>query len=254
MAKIGLVLSGGGVRGFAHLGLLRALDEAGIRPYAISGVSSGAIVGALYAAGHRPADILQFMKGHSYFGWSNFLFKKDGFFSMQPLLDTLEKYIPDDSFESLSTRFYVTATNFTRNDSLTFSTGRLHQAILASSSVPVIFEPVMSGDSLLMDGGLLNNFPIEPLEKECDVLIGSHVNLLQTGPPEAVRVGKANILERCFHLAIAGSVYEKALRCHLFIEPPLQGFKMFDAHKAEEIFAIGYHTARERIDNNHLFD
>jgi NTE family protein len=105
-----------------------------------------------------------------------------------------------------------------------------------------------------MDGGILDNFPVEPLEKECDVLIGSHANLLPTDPPGAAHIGKANILERCFHLAIAGSVYEKTQRCHLFIEPPLQRFNMFDAHEAEQIFAIGYQTARERIDNNHLFD
>lgn len=254
MAKIGFVLSGGGVRGFAHLGLLQALDEFGIRPEAISGVSSGAIVGALYAAGHRPADILQFMKGHSYFGWDHFLLKGDGFFSMRSLLDTLEKYIPANSFENLQTRLYVTATNFTRNESVVFSSGPLHKAIIASASVPVIFEPVLWEGSLLMDGGLLNNFPVEPLEKECDLLIGSHVNLLPIDPPGADHIGKANILERCFHLAIAGSVYQKAGRCHLFIEPMLQGFNMFDTHKAEEIFAIGYQTARERIDNNQLFD
>jgi len=79
MKKIGLVLSGGGVRGFAHLGLLQVLDELGIAPYAISGVSAGAIVGALYAEGHQPKNILEFMKENSYFGRSNFLFKKDGY-------------------------------------------------------------------------------------------------------------------------------------------------------------------------------
>lgn len=253
MTKIGLILSGGGVRGFAHLGLLQALDESGIRPGAISGVSSGAIVGALYAAGHRPADILAFMKGHSYFGWSHFSLKGDGFFSMRPLLDTLEKYIPGDSFERLQTRLYVTATNFSRNEAVVFSSGPLYQAVIASASVPVIFEPVMWEGSLLMDGGLLNNFPLEPLEKECDLLIGSHVNLLPTDSRGAGHIGKANILERCFHLAIAGSVYRKATRCHLFIEPLLQGYNMFDINQAEEIYAIGYETARRRIDDNHLF-
>jgi NTE family protein len=104
MKKIGVVLSGGGVRGFAHLGVLKALDELGIRPYAISGVSSGAIVVALYAAGNSPEKILEFMKGNSYFGWSNFFLRKAGFFSMAPLLNILQKYIADDSFEQLATK------------------------------------------------------------------------------------------------------------------------------------------------------
>lgn len=241
--KIGIVLSGGGVRGFAHLGLLQALDELGLHPYAISGVSAGAIVGALYAAGYKPGKILDLMKENSYFRWSNFLFNRDGFFSMQPLLEALQKLIPDDSFESLATRLYVTATDFSGNMALTFSTGRLWQPVIASCSVPVIFEPVQLEGSLLVDGGLLNNFPVEPLEGLCDTLIGSYVNNIQGRRGVVARVGKANMLERCFHMAIANTVYGKAGRCSLFIEPPLQEFGMFDRNKAELIYEIGYKAA-----------
>ena len=78
MNKIGLVLSGGGVRGFAHLGFLKVLDELRIRPAVISGVSSGAIFGALYSYGYSPDQILSLAKKNSYFGVSNFLWRKEG--------------------------------------------------------------------------------------------------------------------------------------------------------------------------------
>lgn len=243
MPKIGLVLSGGGVRSFAHLGLLQVLDELGIHLYAISGVSSGAIVGALYAAGQKPEEILSLMKGNMYFSWSNFRLNKDGFFSMQPLLDSLKKIIPEDSFESLPIRLFVTVTDFTKNKPFTFSEGRLFETILASSSVPVIFEPVKMGDSLLVDGGLLNNFPVEPLENICDKLIGSHVNNIQNQKEPFKHIGKALILERCFHMAIANTIYKKTESCRVFIEPLLDQFGMFERNKADMIYEIGYKTA-----------
>ncbi len=243
MAKIGLVLSGGGVRGFAHLGLLQALDEWGIKPYAISGVSAGAIIGALYAAGHKPEKILAFLKANSYFRWSNFLWNKDGFFSMSPLLELLQEQIPRDSFKNLSTRLFITATDYTRNKSVTFEKGSLSRAVIASSSVPVIFEPVEIGNGLFVDGGLLNNFPIEPLESICDKLIGCHTNNIQTWTEPVNRIGKAHIIDRCFHMAIANTVYGKAKHCDLFIEPLLHPFSLFDVKNADKIYEIGYKSA-----------
>lgn len=242
MIKTGIVLSGGGVRGFAHLGLLQVLDEMGHRPYAISGVSAGAIAGSLYLAGHSPHLILEVLKKHAYFGWSNLLWKKDGFFSMQPLLRTLMQYIPHNRFEELSARFFVTATDFTEAKPVTFSSGPLHEIIIASASVPIVFAPVKIGNSLLVDGGVLNNFPAEPLIGVCDQIIGSHVNKLPAH--QAVNpIGKMNILEKCFHMAIADRITARLSQCDLYIEPALHRYNMFDVKKADEIFEIGYSTA-----------
>ena len=245
MSKIGLVLSGGGARAFAHLGLLQALGEWDIRPDAISGVSSGTIAGALYAAGHAPESILSFMKGSGYFRLSNFSWRGDGFFSMRPLFDLLAEKIPVDGFESLSIPLFVTATDVVRNETVIFSKGPLFEAVVASCSVPVIFDTVRWGERLLVDGGLLNNFPSEPIEKCCDRLIGSHVNKLVAGEWPGAHVGKAAMVERCFHLAIAHTVYEKSGRCAVFAEPLLAGFSMFDVHHADLIYEIGYKTALE---------
>ncbi|MDF2190571.1 patatin-like phospholipase family protein [Paraflavitalea sp. CAU 1676] len=243
MNKTGIVLSGGGVRGFAHLGLLKLLDEIGLKPYAISGTSAGAIAGAMYLAGHSPEAILGILKQNAYFGWSNLLWHKDGFFSMQPLLRSLQKHIPQNSFESLAARFFVTATDFTHGKQAVFSSGPLYEPVIAAASVPVVFAPVKIGDSLLVDGGLLNNFPIDPLLPICDQIIGSHVNKLPSGHNVMNPVGKMNILEKCFHMAIAGSVEAKFEHCAVLIEPDLSRFSMFDVKKAEEVFEAGYVAA-----------
>ena len=243
MVKTGIVLSGGGVRGFAHLGLLQVLEELQIKPFAISGVSAGAIVGALYAAGHSPATIRDILKKNSYFGWSSFLLNKDGLFSMKTLRKVLQTYIPEDSFESLTTKLYITATDFANNEAITFSKGKLIETIIASASVPVIFEPVKIDDYLLVDGGLLNNFPIEPLEKKCDQLIGCYVNNIPKGLGNGKRIGKMNMIEKCFHMAIAPVVYSKVEKFDLFIEPDLHEFGMFDVNKADMIYEAGYRAA-----------
>lgn len=248
MKKIGLVLSGGGVRGFAHLGLLKYLDELGIKIDAVSGVSAGAIVGALYASGMPPDDILAVMKKNKYFSFSDFSVRKEGLFSMQPLLKALQKLIPEDSFEKLSLKLFITATDFTSNTSVVFSKGKLFNAVIASASVPVLFEPVKMDSKLFVDGGLLNNFPVEPLLKDCDFIIGSHVNKIEETVASAARLSKIRILETCFHMAIAETVYPKAGKCNIFIEPPLHQFSMFDTASADKIFKTGYENAIEYKD------
>jgi NTE family protein len=240
MLHTGVVLSGGGVRGFAHLGLLQALEELNIKPDAISGVSAGAIVGALYAAGHSPQTIRDILKKNSYFGWSSFLLNKDGLFSMKALRKVLQTYIPDNSFESLHKKLFITATDFANNEAITFSKGSLIDTVIASSSVPAIFEPVKIGDHLLVDGGLLNNFPVEPLENKCNLLIGCNVNFIPKGLGNGKRIGKMNLIEKCFHMAIASVVYSKVEKLDLFIEPDLHEFGMFDVTKADLIYETGY--------------
>lgn len=238
-----MVLSGGGVRGFAHLGLLKYLDELGIKVHAISGVSAGAIAGSLYAAGYKPDAIFEIMKKSKYFSYTGFSLTKEGLFPMEPMKKTLHKLIPDDSFEKLKTKFFVTATDFTNDTAVTFSKGKLIETVIASASVPVIFEPVRINGSIYFDGGLLNNLPVEPLKKICDNTIGCHVNKIDTNPARTSKLSKSSILEKCFHMAIEETVNRKRKKCDIFIEPQLSDFNMFDTAPADKIFKIGYEEA-----------
>lgn len=246
MIRTGLVLSGGGARGFAHLGVLQMLDECGVHLRAISGVSAGAIAGALYAAGHSPQAILTMWKKSSYFGWSNFSLRKSGFFSMQTIAQLLQKYLPEDSFEKLRIPLYVTATDYTHHRSAVLHSGSLSAAILASAAVPVVFEPVNIDGTLYVDGGLLNNFPTEPLLADCEIILGCHVNQLADETTALLQPGKLNVLEKCFHMAIAGSLQSKLSACHWLVEPKLGDCGMFDFSRADQIFERGYRSAMQQ--------
>lgn len=219
------------------------MDELGIRIDTVSGVSAGAIVGALYASGMSPDDILSAMQKNKYFNFSDFTIRKEGLFSMQPLLKALQKLIPEDSFEKLSLKLFITATDFTNNMSVIFSEGKLFNAVIASASVPVLFEPIKMDNKLFVDGGLLNNFPVEPLIGDCDFIIGSHVNKITDAVNSVARLSKMRILETCFHMAIAETVYPKVGKCNVFIEPSLHQFSMFDSTAADRIFKTGYENA-----------
>jgi len=251
MKKIGYVLSGGGARGLAHLGVIKLLEEIGIKPHAIAGTSAGAIAGALYASGKSPEEILELFKKNSLFGWSNIAWQKDGFFSMEVLRKLLKEALPQNDFDALKIKLFVAATDLIEGKLVTFSTGNLAEAVVASASVPVIFEPVKYGNLLLVDGGILNNFPVEPLTNICDVIIGSYVNKIEKGIGNESFFKTKNILDRCFHLAIANTAYSKVNACDVFIEVPLHGFDMYDVKQADKIFNIGYTTALQHKERLH---
>ena len=245
MNKIGLVLSGGGIRGIAHLGLLKAMDEIGVKPSAISGVSAGAIVGAMYASGISPDEILQIGKRQINFGFSNLLWRRGGLFSREFIHKLLVEYLPHNSFESLKIPLIVNATDFTKVESVYFSKGELIPCIEASASVPILFSPANYEERMLVDGGLLNNFPVEPLIGVCDKLIGSHVNKLKQFDNPHTHFSRFATIERCYHISISTSVYSKAHYCDLFIEPDLNSYGMLDTKKADIIFKKGYEATME---------
>ena len=249
MKTVGVVLSGGGARGAAHLGVLQALSEFEVPVSAISGVSAGAITGALFAGGYAPEEILETLKTKSYFGLTDIALLSNGLFSMNGLRKTLRELLPDNSFENLSIPLYVTATDILSGGSITFSSGDLHEVIIGSASVPVIFEAVCYKDFELLDGGLLNNLPVEPLKNRYDLILGSHVNKINDRSKHE-KLNRGELIEKCFHLAIAHSVQKRSALCDIFIEPLLAGYGMFDMKCADDIFALGYEATlmqREKI-------
>ena len=242
--KIGIVLSGGGTRGMAHLGALNALDELGVKPAIISGTSSGALLGALYAAGNPPKEILKMVKAHASSGVLGMILSSGGLFSATGLMEILKSAIMTDDFEKLLIPLYVTATDIGGGRSVTFSEGPLFDALIGSSSVPGVFKPVKLGNQYLVDGGVMNNFPVECIKDKCDKLIGSHVNKLCY--KNAGKLNRLQILDRCFHLAISVQVAINAKYCDVFLEPPLSGYGMFDMKYADRIFKKGYQAVMEK--------
>lgn len=245
MTPVNLVLSGGGARGIAHLGAIKAIMESDLVINAISGVSAGAVCGAFHCAGYSPEDTLKIVKENKLLYLLRPSFN-DGLFHSEKIGEALAKYFPKNSFESLHIPLYVSASDISEGHTDFFSRGELILPLLASSALPVIFQPVTLEQDQLVDGGLLNNLPVEPFVEDDITLVGVHVNPWTNG----VKADSAfSVMERSIQLSIYGTVQARKHHCDLFLEPEqLRRFSIYDVDHADALFDIGYRYARERLE------
>ncbi len=243
--KFGIALSGGGARGILHIGVLEALRKYGIHPEIISGTSMGALVGVFYASGMEPLQILDLVKSSKLHRMINWKLPKNGLLDLKKARSILENNISEDDFSSLKKPFYCTVSNLNSGLSETKSSGKLFQWVLASASVPVIFEPQIIDGTTYVDGGIFNSLPVDCIRNQCRFLIGVHVN--RNGPEENITGFKA-IAERTFRLVFAKNITESLAVCDFVIDPPqTRRFSTFDFGKADEIFKIGFDETEQRI-------
>ena len=239
--NIGISLSGGGAKGIAHIGVLKALEENGISPQFVSGTSAGAMVGVLYAAGKTPDQILKITKKSSLFKlftWRGATWR--GFADVSYIRDVFELHISADDFGALSKKFYVAAANISQGKGEIISEGKLFDAVIASASMPLVFKPtIMHGDAYI-DGGLFNNLPVEPLKEQCKTIIG--VNVCPCGYADNLS-NIINIFDRCFSLMVWANVETRLKSCDIAIQPETSAYGTFDISKADEIFQVGYDAA-----------
>jgi NTE family protein len=244
--RTGLVLSGGGTRGFAHLGVLQALNEAGIYPDVISGTSAGALVGVLYADGHSPSDILEMMNTNSRLDFMRPVLPREGLLQIGGVTKILKANLRATTFEELKIPLFVAATDMNNGRSHYFSKGELINPVIASSSIPVLFQPVIINNICYLDGGVLDNMPIVPIEKLCTFLIGSYVNPVSY--LEKVS-GLINIAERAFMLRMSEEINVKSDKFDLLIAPTeLINYSILDPEKAKELFSLGYNATIEKLE------
>lgn len=241
--KIGIAFSGGGTRAFAHLGALKALEEAGIRPSVVSGASAGSIVGAFTAAGLRSEEILALVKDNKFIDYATVTVPSTGFFKLSNLSRLLERLLPAKTFSELNIPFFAAATNLYSGKIEYFSEGPLVPAIEASCSIPVIFSPVVIKGQLYVDGGVLNNLPVAPLKGKCDKIIALSVG----ASGKIKRVG--NLKEaglRAFDLLSSKDSESARKSADLFLEPEgLGAYKILDTTHADELFKLGYENAKK---------
>ena len=243
--KIGLVLSGGGARGFAHLGVIQALNDAGIFPNVISGTSAGALVGVLYADGYSAEEILKLLNSGSRLDFMRPAMPREGLLQINGIIKILKTALHAKNFEDLKIPMFVTATDLNNGKAVYFSKGDIFEPVIASASIPVLFQPVKIDDISYVDGGVLDNLPLRPIENSCRILIGSFVN--PVGYMEKIS-GLISIAERTFMLSMSKEIYEKAKKFDLFIAPlELRNYKILDPEKAHELFEIGYKATSEKL-------
>ncbi|MBB5620013.1 NTE family protein [Pedobacter cryoconitis] len=249
--KVGLVLSGGGIRGIAHLGVLKALKNAGVTFSHISGTSAGAIVGAFYAAGIDPEHALDLFIKTRLLRFVRPSLGALGLVSIEHTEQLLMEYFPDNKIENLNIPLTIAATNFSEGKLVYFTAGHLIKAVQASSCIPGIFKPIMIDGKMYVDGGILNNFPIEPLLNNCDFIIGSSCNHLK---PVNVMTNITALMSRAGLMSVNKDMEQKSAFCNLLIEPKGMGeIGTFDMKKAETIYWLAYEETLKTIQHNEAF-
>ena len=268
--KIGLVLSGGGAKGLAHIGVLKVIDSLGVRVDYIGGTSMGSAVGGLYAAGYtgkqldsifrgidfdvllvdkvpRPSKTFQERKNSEKYGISlpinNFKIQLPSSISRgQNLFNLFTKLTLDVSFISdfsqLPIPFYCMATDIETGASVVLERGNLAEAIAISSTLPTLFQPFEREGKLLMDGGIANNYPIRYLkEKNLDYIIGISVeeDLLTKEEINSI----SDILAQINNFKSAEDLKDKVQLTDLFIEPDVKDFSIISFNKGAEIIKRG---------------
>ncbi len=248
--KTGLVLSGGGTRGFAHLGVIKALEEKGFKPDIISGVSAGSIAGALYADGNDPEEVFEQLASHKLLDYLEFTIPQQGMVSMSGFEKTLSKLLSAKTFEDLRIPLIVFAVNMNTAEYIRFDKGDLISAVKASSSIPVIFPPVKIDGSYYLDGGIINNFPVDALRDVCKTIIGVNVNPIG----KISKLGSLKqIAERTFHITLRYQASNKEDMCDVYIEPAkLDQYGLLGVSKAKEIFQIGYDEAMAVLERSNF--
>ena len=202
MKKVGLALGGGGAKGLAHIPLLEAFDELGVRPHCVTGTSVGAVLGALYASGVSGVAIRKEMGRLSITGsdsiaklifnreiskWIDFIdpeFGRRGLFRGERFLEFLAGIIPAERFEDLVIPLKIVTTDFWRRQQVVIDSGPLLPAIRASMSMPFLLTPVAYEGRVLVDGGAVNPVPFDLLEPDCDVTVAIDVMGDKTKPDD----------------------------------------------------------------------
>jgi len=220
--------------------VLAALDELGLPVGRLAGVSSGAIAGTFYAAGFAPREVLKLLLDTNFRGLTRPAFSSLGLLGLEAVEQLLGRHLgPALQFEDLRLPLTLVATDLVAGESVYFTTGPLLPPLLASAAVPIVYRAVQYQGRQLVDGGLLNNLPVEALlGRPGERIVGLHCNPLNTD----VRVYTLRrLIERTLQLALSTNIVGSKAQCDLLLEPPaLRDYRPLDYRKAPELFEVGY--------------
>lgn len=279
--KVGLVLSGGGAAGFAHIGVLKALEENGIPIDYITGTSAGALIGSLYAVGYSPEEIESFVSQPDFMlmtrgdlrpdqqyyireddpnaSMFEFTFSQDSIlqkslptsltnstfldYEMMRLLGAPAAYLGND-FDSLFVPFRCLASDIVDKKNIVFSDGYLNEAVRASMTFPFYFHPLEIDGRVLFDGGLYNNFPADVMYQDFnpDYIIGSNVSY------NAAKPNAYDPISQLINMMVSYSNFTLPCENGIIITPELK-INTFDFESAQEAIRVGYETGLRYVDS-----
>lgn len=243
---IGFALSGGFIKGFAHLGVMQALLEHDIKPDILSGVSAGALAGVFYADGNEPHRVLDFFAGHKFQDLTKLVIPKVGLFELSEFIDFLKTNLKAKTLEELQTPIIITATDLDHGRSVHFHKGSIAERVAASCCMPVLFSPVQIDGTHYVDGGVFMNLPVSNIRRICDKVVAVNVSPLMANE---YKMNIVSIAMRSYHFMFRANTFAEREKADLLIEPyNLDGYSNTELEKAEEIFMQGYNVANALLD------
>ena len=281
--SVGLVLSGGGAKGMAHIGVIRVLEENNIPIDYIAGSSIGAIIGGLYAAGYSPDEMEELFRSDDFYFWTTGKIQKEYryYFKMpeaNPALIDIRftkeedkvRLLPptnivpveqmdfafmelmaatnaacNNNFDSLMVPFFCVATDINNNAPVVFRNGHLSEAIRASMTVPLYFRPIEVDGSLLFDGGILNNFPHDIMQEvyKPDIIIGHKV------ANDTKAASADNLMEQISSIVMRPTNFEIAPEDGILLETKFTNIGLLDFNKIDQVSEAGKNTTLQYIDS-----
>jgi len=276
--KVGLVLSGGGAKGFAHIGVLKVLDSLNVKVDYIAGTSMGAIIGSLYASGYTGKQLDSIFNGLDFddvindnipraaktfyerdnsekyavtLPFEKFKIKLPSALSRgQNVFNLLSKLLLHvsevENFDELPIPFFCVATNIETGEATILDNGNLVQAVAASGAFPTLFQPVIIDDKIYIDGGVANNYPIEELKsKGMDIIIGVDV---QDGLADRENLTTApDILLQINNYRTINDMKKKALETDIYIKPDISKFTVISFSEGNNIIDSGETAALKKF-------
>jgi NTE family protein len=277
---IALALGGGAARGWAHIGVLRALDEAGIEVSMIAGTSIGALVGGCYLAG-KLDELEEFARSltrRRILGWLDFTFGGNGLFGGMKLTARMQEHLNGLRIEQLEKPFVCVATEIHTGHEIWLTSGSIINAMRASYALPGVFEPVGCNGRVLVDGALVNPVPVSVLrayEQRAVIAVNLHFELFgrsavikhsagtlnkatladsddqgTAAPTRDTRLGVTGVMVEAFNI-----IQDRIARARLAGDPPdisltprLSHIGLSEFHRADEAIAIGYESTKNRIE------
>ena len=244
---LGVALSGGGARGFAHVGALMAIEEAGLKPDIIAGVSAGSVIAVLYASGMPLDQMTKIFENKGFSDFATMSMGSGGLMNIDKfkrhILRTIGKYGAFKNLEDLKIPTYIGVTDIDHGQAVEFHSGPIGERMAASCSIPIIFKPVKIDGVYHVDGGVMRNHPAWIIRDKCELLIGINVSPIRL-PGKKMSI--TDVAMRTYNLMAKSTQAEDMALCDLSVQTPeLSSYKVFDLKNIKAVVTSGYiHTRR----------
>ncbi|MBD5291813.1 MAG: phospholipase [Bacteroides sp.] len=246
--RFGVAFSGGGAKGFTHIGSMMAFENFGVQPGIVSGVSAGSIACTLFAAGLTPNDIIHCFEEYDSFGsFAEITIPRTSLFKMDRFAKLLDSWLPVKNLEELKIPTVVCATDFDAGKSIGWSRGEIVPRVVASCSIPIIFPPVRINGVNYVDGGVLRNLPAWAIRKHCKTLIGLNCAPLDRG--YKFKNSMIDVTLRTYSLMSKSNTLQDLELCDYVVRTPgTSRFGTFDLKALREAVRIGYDATSKVLD------